>query len=79
MKAIPFVCFCLFFVSAFVLTEVRRDNHMVFDDDPFGCDYFSCDDIEVLLPPRTQCLFGNCEFEDALRKMEYWWKKHLQG
>ena len=49
MKAIPFVCFCLFLVSAFVLTEVRRDNHMVFDDDPFGCDYFSCDDIEALL------------------------------
>ena len=52
MKAIPFVCLCFLLLSVFALPEVRRDNHMVFDDDPFGCDYFSCDDNEVLLPPR---------------------------
>ena len=150
MKAIPFVCICLLLLSAFVLTEARRDNHIVFiaamegpvkilpldgchgctievdwngnrpegaqqgifwyrdasrdialiratdqpfksrpapkyskwtvfDDGPFGCDYFSCDDIEVLLPPRPQCLFGNCEFEDTLWKTKYWRMKHRQG
>ena len=30
MKAIPFVCFCLLLLSAFVLTEARRNNHIVF-------------------------------------------------
>lgn len=77
MKAIPFVCLCFLLLSVFALTEVRRDNHIVFDDDPW-CDEF-CDEIEMLLPPRTQCLFGNCEFEDALRKTKYWLMENLQG
>ena len=78
MKAIPFACFCFFLLSVFVLTEARRDNHIVFDDDPFGCDDF-CDEIETLLPPRTQCLFANCEFEDTLRKTKFWLMENLQG
>ena len=78
MKAIPFACFCFFLLSVFVLTEARRDNHIVFDDDPFGCDDF-CDEIEMLLPPRTQCLFANCEFEDTLRKTKFWLMENLQG
>ena len=79
MKAIPFAFFSFLLLSVFVLTEVSRDNHIVFDDGPFGCDYFSCDDIEVLLSPRPQCLFGNCEFEDTLWKTKYWQMKHRQG
>ena len=32
--------------------EPKYSKWTVFDDDPFGCDYYSCDDIEPLVPPR---------------------------